>query len=200
MSDKKEDRRTEILMAALVAFAEKGYDKTSMDDIVRVSGLSKGTLYWYFKNKEALFLGIMDMIFNQFMSIIDAFQASLSDHSAADMLRMLIQQAAEFFATDEKLVGLISDMFLQATQNPAKLQALAEFYERYISGLQTIIQYGIDRGEFRSVDAHALAVAISASFDGVGLQLIIKPQMDTVAVLSTMIETIIQGLQHGDHD
>ncbi len=49
----KEERRNEILGAALEVFIEKGYDKASMDDIVRASGLSKGTLYWYFKNKKS---------------------------------------------------------------------------------------------------------------------------------------------------
>ena len=60
MADVKANRRREILMAALQAFSEKGYDKTSVNDIVRVSGLSKGTLYWYFKNKQAIFVAMIE--------------------------------------------------------------------------------------------------------------------------------------------
>ncbi|MCB0020591.1 MAG: helix-turn-helix transcriptional regulator, partial [Anaerolineales bacterium] len=51
MGEKQDERRNEILAAALQAFSENGYDKTSIDDVVRATGLSKGTIYWYFKNK-----------------------------------------------------------------------------------------------------------------------------------------------------
>jgi DNA-binding transcriptional regulator YbjK len=67
----KEESRQKILQAAFEAFAENGYEKTSMDDIVKRSGLSKGTLYWHFTNKRELFLAaiqtpfqLMDMQLN----------------------------------------------------------------------------------------------------------------------------------------
>ena len=43
------ERRQQILSAAMTCFIAKGYHRATMDDIVVESGLSKGTLYWYFK-------------------------------------------------------------------------------------------------------------------------------------------------------
>ena len=53
-------RQHQILHAAAKCFAEKGYHTTTMDDIVREAGLSKGTLYWYFNSKKALFRSLID--------------------------------------------------------------------------------------------------------------------------------------------
>jgi AcrR family transcriptional regulator len=62
MSEKKpqEQRIQEILDAALTCFAAKGYDKTTMDDIVDEAGLTKGGIYWYFKSKRDIFLALLD--------------------------------------------------------------------------------------------------------------------------------------------
>src|SRR5579872_572808 len=53
-------RRTQILQAAMRCFAHQGYHATSVDDVVRESGLSVGALYSYFPSKEDLFLALSD--------------------------------------------------------------------------------------------------------------------------------------------
>jgi AcrR family transcriptional regulator len=53
-------RRAQILQAAMVCFARQGYRATSMDDVVRESGLSVGAIYSYFASKEDLFLALSD--------------------------------------------------------------------------------------------------------------------------------------------
>jgi len=53
------DRKNQILEAAFKVFIDKGYSKTTMDDIVENSGLSKGALYHYYKSKKDLFLSLI---------------------------------------------------------------------------------------------------------------------------------------------
>jgi AcrR family transcriptional regulator len=53
-------RRSQILAAAMACFARQGYHATSMDDVVRESGLSVGAIYSYFPSKEDLFLALSD--------------------------------------------------------------------------------------------------------------------------------------------
>ena len=55
-----EERRAQILEAALQCFASKGFHTATMDDLVRASGLSKGSLYWHFESKEQVFLALFD--------------------------------------------------------------------------------------------------------------------------------------------
>lgn len=56
----EQQRRAQILAAAMVCFARQGYHATSMDDVVRESGLSVGAIYSYFPSKEELFLALSD--------------------------------------------------------------------------------------------------------------------------------------------
>lgn len=48
------ERRAQIIRAALACFMRKGYNNTTMNDIVAESGLSKGAIYWYFESKDDL--------------------------------------------------------------------------------------------------------------------------------------------------
>ena len=56
MKNEKINRKNQILEAAFKVFVKKGYAKTTMDDIVLVSNLSKGALYHYYGSKKELFL------------------------------------------------------------------------------------------------------------------------------------------------
>ena len=61
--DVSDERKNQILNAAEQVFTKKGLDLARMDDIAEETGLSKGTLYLYFKSKEELIIAILDRIF-----------------------------------------------------------------------------------------------------------------------------------------
>ena len=58
-NEKSPDTREQILNTALQLFAEQGYHKTKISDIVKTVGVAQGTFYWYFKSKEAIALEII---------------------------------------------------------------------------------------------------------------------------------------------
>src|ERR671922_2170619 len=58
-----DERKSQILNAAEDVFTQKGFDEARMDDIADKTGLSKGTLYLYFKSKDDLIIAILDHIF-----------------------------------------------------------------------------------------------------------------------------------------
>ena len=61
--DVSDERKIQILDAAMDTFAEKGFHKTRMSDIAETSGLSKGSLYWYFDSKDSIILNLLDRVF-----------------------------------------------------------------------------------------------------------------------------------------
>ena len=67
----EQQRREQILAAATVCFARQGYHATSMDDVVRQSGLSVGAIYTYFPSKEELFLALGDRRTEQTLSYLN---------------------------------------------------------------------------------------------------------------------------------
>lgn len=68
--DVSEERKEQIIDAATHVFARSGYAKARMDDIAKETGVSKGTLYWYFKNKDAILLAILDNLLDRELAAI----------------------------------------------------------------------------------------------------------------------------------
>ena len=66
-----ETKKEKIIKHAFDLFAEKGYSETSVDDIVRASGISKGGIYYYFKSKEDIFLEIAEERLRQRKNLMD---------------------------------------------------------------------------------------------------------------------------------
>ena len=62
--DVSEERKNQILDAAMNIFAKMGFHKARMDDVAQESGLSKGALYWYFKSKDAIIAAILERLYN----------------------------------------------------------------------------------------------------------------------------------------
>lgn len=63
--EKGERRKTELLKIAYRMFIEKGYDNTSIDEIIADAGIAKGTYYYYFPSKEATLEAVIDMMINE---------------------------------------------------------------------------------------------------------------------------------------
>jgi AcrR family transcriptional regulator len=80
-----EERRAQILEAALQCFASKGYHSATMDDLVRASGLSKGSLYWHFQSKEEVLLALFDAFAAEIFAAWEA--AAEEDHDSLELLR-----------------------------------------------------------------------------------------------------------------
>jgi len=85
---KKEVTRQAITAAALKLFSEKGYEKTSIEDIARAAGIGKTTVYGYFATKDEIFLSYCDE------ELEESF-ARLQDNEHQDM--PLLDQLVEFF-------------------------------------------------------------------------------------------------------
>ena len=65
MGEKGERRRQELLQIAYRLFTEKGYDNTSIDEIIAAAGIAKGTYYYHFPSKEATLEAVIDMMLNE---------------------------------------------------------------------------------------------------------------------------------------
>lgn len=193
----KDDSRQKILNAAFEAFMEKGYSNTSMDDIVKRSGLSKGTLYWHFKNKQELFIAIIRFAFQPF----DDLLANLveQDQPAATRIQELFLQAVAFIS-DKRFMSLVVDAFFQSSQNAEAQQVLYDIYKQYIEHVEQIIQQGIDNGEFRDVDPHTIAVALMAGGDGIAFYSLFEPEWNLPNAIHVLVDLILRGIRKEPSD
>ena len=97
---KPEERKSEIVATACQLFLSKGYDSTTMKDVMRHLGIAKGTIYHYFSSKEELLEAVIDSVAEDEM---ERLQAVLDDieGTALDRLEQLILSSAKHGADDD---------------------------------------------------------------------------------------------------
>ena len=86
---RKDARPQELLEAALDLFVERGYAATRLEDVARRAGVSKGTLYLYYENKEELFKAVVRSSIVPIIGDAEVSVAEFEGHSA-DLLRQLV--------------------------------------------------------------------------------------------------------------
>ena len=156
-----ESRPEEILDAALHVFGEQGFARTRLEDVAKRAGVSKGTLYLYFKSKEDLFREMARFCVSASLAEGEEFVRTFQG-TTRDLLEQFIRR---YWAkmNDPVNLRLVRVVHLELTNFPE----LARFYFQEVitqmrSLIQSIIQLGIERGEFRTVnpgfDARALQI------------------------------------------
>jgi AcrR family transcriptional regulator len=159
-----DERRSQILSAAEGVFTRKGFGDARMEDIAEKTGLSKGTLYLYFKSKDDLVMAILDRVFQGEFRQLEALQKE--EGGAADSIRKLTDLLCKDIVGMLRLVPIIYNFLALAFRNRHVRRALKLYVNRYLDILVPIIQRGIDSGEFRQVDARDVSVAGGAIIEG----------------------------------
>jgi AcrR family transcriptional regulator len=162
--DVSEERKDQILDAASEIFAEKGVHESRMDDIVAKSGLSKGTLYWYFKSKDEILFGIFDRMFKREFEVID----KLIDEggTATERLSIFMETGIQDIQRMMRLMPIAYEFLSLAFRIKFIQEAFKRYINKYIDALVPIIQQGIDSGEFKEVDSLNVAITAGAIFEG----------------------------------
>jgi TetR/AcrR family transcriptional regulator, cholesterol catabolism regulator len=166
-----EDRKNEILDAALEVFGELGLQEASVDDVVERSGLSKGTLYWYFKSKDRLIGALMKRFFAQELGKVRKLQ-----QGPGSVRERLLRYSREVEAVVKRMPrALTLEFYAVAVRQKWVRKFLGELYVRYCGELAQLIREGIERGEFRKADADQLAAAVTGLCEGLILLWALEP-------------------------
>jgi AcrR family transcriptional regulator len=192
--DVSKERKNQILNAAETVFTHKGIDQARMDDIVQETGLSKGTLYWYFKSKDDIIIAILDRIFQREFKQLDALTAA--GGSAAENLRQFMEVSIKDLTAIIHLMPVAYEFLSLAFRNTTVQKVIKRYFRRYMDILVPIIQRGIDSGEFRAVDAGEVAVAAGAIFEGTLLlwvydKSIVQPERHIRSGIDLLLEGIL---------
>lgn len=159
-----DERKSQIINAAEDVFTKKGFDEARMDDIAEETGLSKGTLYLYFKSKDDLIIAILDrMIQGEFKQLESLNQDELS---ATDAIWKMTDLLTKDILGWLRLIPIVYQFLALAFRNKYVQLALKKYINRYLDILVPIIQRGVEAGEFRQVDAREAAIAMGAMIEG----------------------------------
>ena len=148
---RKQARPQELLAAAIDLFVERGFAATRLEDVARRAGVSKGTLYLYYANKEDLFKAVVRQSIVPVLGDAETSVAEFEGHSA-DLLRELI--LAWWRRLGATKASGISKLILAEADN---FPELARFYQEEVMNrgtrmISNLLERGVRRGEFRALD------------------------------------------------
>ncbi len=194
---RKAERPGEILEAAFVDFSRNGYAMTTLDQIAEHAGVTKGTIYVYFDNKEHLFIS---MVRELTKVTLDAVQDMFARHqgSTAELLREAFRYIYAHIVEDRRRREVARMLIAEAPRFPA----LTDRYRDEIHGpclglLNEVIQRGIDRGEIRPSAITACPQVIIAPIAQVDRWIMMyedRQPLDLKAYFDAHVELVLKGL------
>jgi AcrR family transcriptional regulator len=192
--DVSEERREQIIAAAIAVFAQHGFHDTRMDDIVKESGLSKGALYWYFESKDDIIAAIMDRFMDR---EIEGMQAALKlEMPASDKLLQLGGMFVEEIQGMLDLMPILYEFYASATRDKTVRKALMRYFQPMRELLAALVQQGIDGGEFAAVDPDIVAVDMIAFVEGLLLLAVLdRKGIDMQRVGESGMRLLVAGLK-----
>jgi AcrR family transcriptional regulator len=146
---RKADRPKEILEAAFEEFSRNGYAATTLDQVAVRAGVTKGTIYVYFENKEHLFISMVRELTKQTMDpVLEMFERH--EGSTADLLREQFSLIYRHIVEDGRRREVVRMLIAESPRFPELADRYHdEIHRPCIELLQRAIQRGIDRGEIR---------------------------------------------------
>jgi AcrR family transcriptional regulator len=147
-ANRRVERRQAILAAALKEFSARGFAAARLDDVADAAGIAKGTIYLYFRDKEALF---QDLIRSEMSPVVTTLETAL----AVDLpLRAVAERAVELFVREIYLTSRRDIIRLIISEGP-RFPQLADFYyrevlSRIIAAVRELLARALERGELRS--------------------------------------------------
>ena len=190
--DKFEGKRVEILKTAAAAFRRRGYHGASVDEIATALAMTKGNLYYYFKNKEDILYACHDYSLNLILGVMDEIRGETIP--ADEKLRKLIVAFVHLIIDELHSTALTLD--LQAL-SPSLLRKIVARRDRFDRGLRGIIQEGIDEGRFASADTKLVSFAIMGAVNWIPKWFNPEGAASSEQVGRTFADFLVAGLRAG---
>jgi len=195
---RKDARPEEIISAALEVFADRGFAATKLEDVARRAGVTKGTIYLYFENKEALFKALIRQTIVPVLAQGEELAKSFTG-SARELFERLVREYWRLVG-ETSLVGIPKLMMAEANNFPE----LARFYyeevvtrgHRLMAG---VLERGIKAGEFRRVNVAvatklAMAPVMHAVIARKAFSACMPEGFDVGSYLDTHIDLYLHGI------
>jgi AcrR family transcriptional regulator len=195
--DVSEERREQIIVAAMAVFVRLGFHEARMDDIVKQSGLSKGALYWYFKSKDDIIAAIMDRFIDREMQGLE--EALQLQSPVSEKLLKLNELILKEMRSMIGLMPIMYEFYAVGMRKKPVRKALLKYFRPTQKLLAELIQQGIDSGEFVPVEADEIAVDLIALYEGLLLLAVLDPKnVDLEKSGMSGIRLIVEGLKRRD--
>jgi len=187
--------RQRLLEGAAELFTQKGYAATTVREIVAAAGVTKPVLYYYFRNKEGIYLELMR---EAFAKMDDLVAISLEDQgSPAQKLITFSNRAYSLFMENIKAVRVMYAIYYGPHQG-APFFDFDAYHLKFLEAIRRLIEEGIRKGEFRKGDADDMTWLILGAINVVMEAHLGHPEMGIGREgLARVLNLIFRGISKG---
>lgn len=135
-----------IISISAKLFVEKGYDKTSMQDIVNALGMSKGAIFYHFNSKESIFNAVMERQIEQIVETVNQWLVETNSLTAREKLKSIITRNLTAL-TDETIIKESSNMVSSAKESSQiTLATIQGIVKKLAPIIANVMKEGVDDG------------------------------------------------------
>jgi len=187
-------RKERILEAALLCFNEKGYHKTSIDDIALKGNISKGGIYYHFKSKDELFLKLFNFRLNKYTEQLKTYIQEGND--PVERIRILIKKWGLILKENEDFFKFCIEFSSMGARENEIRKEMTSFYKSSVKTFRQIIDEGISTGEFENIDSVKIARLIYFLSHGIFSTFFsVDCDFDLIEQHTFNMETLLKGIQ-----
>lgn len=183
-----EDRREQIIDAALRVFAQKGYSNATNKDIAREAGITPGLIYYYFESKEALLYAILEA--RSPLKLMASFPPQALELPPEQFFPLLLRQVLAI-VEGEDMIGLLRVMIPELLHNPAMFALPVSLFPRLFGFLGIYVEAKIASGDIRPLDVSLTVQTLVGSAMGFVLR---RQLMHDPLALQYTHEQIVQAI------
>jgi AcrR family transcriptional regulator len=183
--------KPKILAAAEQLFIERGYHGLAMREIAEVVGVSKAALYYHFRDKEELFLAILDSYLDEVEDLID--RASAGAESARDRIHRVVSGLLGQPVEQRAVIRLASQEMAHLSA-PARLAFSQTYHTRFIGKIEAILRQGVDAGELHKVDTSVATWVLLGMMYPYFYPAYMQDVPPTANVVEQIVEIFLDGL------
>ena len=193
----KQEKRSQILDAAIRIFAQRGVKNTKIADIAEAAGIGKGTVYEYFQSKDEIISASFRYFMDTMGETIGRRVSKLTD--PLDKLMAFFSGWADIL--EGELMGYIEvvlDFWAEGIREDKGVLAfnLAELYAEYRAMVEQLLDDCVAAGGIRPVDTRITASILLGTMDGLLVQWVAdRTAFDIKAAIEALPDLIIYGLK-----
>ena len=194
MSQSKQDKRKyQILDAALEVIVNKGYEGSSMSDIVEKSKLSKGAIYWYYSSKKEVYLALVNHWVHRYSPTLNLIIED--DQPASAQLKELFNYFITQYETDQKVFKAVAVFWSLAGRDNEFKEKFDKVYSEFIILIEKIIIKGVESKEFKNINTKIAALSIMVNIEStIWFTLFDDFGISATKYMTTITEFILAGL------
>ncbi|MBE9211510.1 TetR/AcrR family transcriptional regulator [Plectonema cf. radiosum LEGE 06105] len=152
--------REQILTTAIALFCQKGYYSTSIEDVAKNAGISKGLVYHYFKSKEEILAALVDIRIND---IVEVMNAAAAKETPTEQIRHIIEGALDDVRRKPEIFRFYLNLFTQPRLDPA----IAKYSQKLMD--EQARQFQVQTEMFRKLGVGNLVTRSRSDSCGVSL-------------------------------